>query len=106
VPSKIGAKRAGSQLLAPMNGAVVAVLAKAGDEVKKGQYIVIVEAMKMQHEIVAERDGVVARIHVKEGDQVTTRQVLGELQDSGDGGRDPGAKGLTISTAPLPAPDR
>ena len=72
-------RRAGSQLLAPMNGAVVAVLAKVGDSVKKGQRIVIVEAMKMQHEIAAERDGILARIHVKAGDQVATRQLLGEL---------------------------
>jgi geranyl-CoA carboxylase alpha subunit len=75
-----GDRRAGSQLLAPMNGAVVAVLAKVGDSVKKGQRIVIVEAMKMQHEIAAERDGILARIHVKAGDQVATRQLLGELQ--------------------------
>jgi geranyl-CoA carboxylase alpha subunit len=78
-----GDRRAGSQLLAPMNGAVVAVLAKAGERVKKGQRIVIVEAMKMQHEILAERDGVLARIHVQEGDQVATRQLLGELADQG-----------------------
>ena len=77
----IGSRRAGSQLLAPMNGAVVAVLAKVGDSVKKGQRIVIVEAMKMQHEIAAERDGVLAKIHVREGDQVATRQLLGELQE-------------------------
>jgi geranyl-CoA carboxylase alpha subunit len=78
-----GGRRAGSQLLAPMNGAVVAVLAKAGERVTKGQRIVIVEAMKMQHEILAERDGVLAKIHVREGDQVSTRQLLGELQDQG-----------------------
>jgi geranyl-CoA carboxylase alpha subunit len=84
-----GGRRAGSQLFAPMNGAVVAVLAKAGDRVTKGQRIVIVEAMKMQHEILAERDGVLAKIHVREGDQVATRQLLGELQDQGTevGGR-------------------
>ena len=76
-----GARRAGSQLLAPMNGAVVAVLAKVGESVKKGQRIMIVEAMKMQHEIAAERDGVLARILVKAGDQVATRQLLGELQE-------------------------
>jgi geranyl-CoA carboxylase alpha subunit len=85
----IGSRRAGSQLLAPMNGAVVAVLAKVGDSVKKGQRIVIVEAMKMQHEIAAERDGILARIHVKAGDQVATRQLLGELQESQTGTRDP-----------------
>ncbi len=98
-------RRAGSQLLAPMNGAVVAVLAKAGDNVKKGQRIVIVEAMKMQHEIVAERDGIVARIHVKEGDQVTTRQLLGELQDSGIASEEPDAKRPAIPPVRLPSPD-
>ncbi len=98
-------RRAGSQLLAPMNGAVVAVLAKAGDNVKKGQRIVIVEAMKMQHEIVAERDGIVARIHVKEGDQVTTRQLLGELQDFGIASEDPDAKRSAIPPVRLPSPD-
>ena len=86
----VAEKRAGSQLVAPMNGAVVAVLAKAGERVRKGQRILIVEAMKMQHEIAAERDGVVARIHVKAGDQVATRQVLGELQDSEGGSQEPG----------------
>src|ERR1700694_6265386 len=85
-------RRAGSQLLAPMNGAVVAVLAKVGDSVKKGQRIVIVEAMKMQHEIAAERDGILARIHVKAGDQVATRQLLGELQEPHTGTRDPGRR--------------
>jgi geranyl-CoA carboxylase alpha subunit len=85
----IGSRRAGSQLLAPMNGAVVAVLAKVGDSIKKGQRIVIVEAMKMQHEIAAERDGILARIHVKAGDQVATRQLLGELQEPQTGSRDP-----------------
>jgi geranyl-CoA carboxylase alpha subunit len=84
-----GDRRAGSQLLAPMNGAVVAVLAKVGDSVTKGQRIVIVEAMKMQHEIAAERDGVLARIHVKPGDQVATRQLLGELQELQPRSQDP-----------------
>jgi len=84
-----GDQRAGSQLLAPMNGAVVAVLARVGESVKKGQRIVIVEAMKMQHEIAAERDGVLARILVKAGDQVATRQLLGELQELQVGSQDP-----------------
>jgi geranyl-CoA carboxylase alpha subunit len=84
-----GDRRTGSQLLAPMNGAVVAVLAEVGDSVKKGQRILIVEAMKMQHEIAAERDGILARIHVKAGDQVATRQLLGELQELQSGNQDP-----------------
>ncbi len=66
-------------LRAPMNGRIVAVLAKAGDVVKKGQRLVVLEAMKMQHEIAAERDGSVVALPVKVGDQVATRQVLVSL---------------------------
>ena len=73
-------RREGStRLLAPMNGAIISVLAKPGDRVAKGQRIVVLEAMKMQHEIGAERDGTIARILVKPGDQVATRQLLVEL---------------------------
>jgi geranyl-CoA carboxylase alpha subunit len=74
------ARRDGSsRLLAPMNGAIVSVLAKPGDRVAKGERVVVLEAMKMQHEIRAERDGTIAKILVKPGDQVATRQLLVEL---------------------------
>ena len=66
-------------LRAPMNGRIVAVDAKAGDAVKKGQRLVVLEAMKMQHEIAAERDGTVETLPVKVGDQVATRQMLASL---------------------------
>ncbi len=75
------ARRHGSsRLVAPMNGAIVGVLAKPGDHVAKGQRIVVLEAMKMQHEISAERDGTIDKVLVKPGDQVATRQLLVELQ--------------------------
>ena len=70
----------GARLVAPMNGRIVSVLAQAGEAVKKGQRIVILEAMKMQHEIVAGRDGVLETVSVKEGDQVATRHVLATLE--------------------------
>ena len=68
-----------SRLVAPMTGCVLAVLAKAGERVTKGQRVVVLEAMKMQHEIVAERDGILAHIAVKPGDQVASRQLVAEL---------------------------
>jgi geranyl-CoA carboxylase alpha subunit len=75
------ARRDGSsRLVAPMNGAIVSVLAKPGDPVAKGQRVVVLEAMKMQHEISAERDGIIDKILVKPGDQVATRQLLVELK--------------------------
>jgi geranyl-CoA carboxylase alpha subunit len=69
-----------SRLIAPMNGAIIAVLAKAGDRVARGQRVVVLEAMKMQHEITAERDGMIDEILVRQGDQVATRQLLAVLK--------------------------
>ncbi len=72
-----------TELRAPMNGKVVAVLVAEGDAVEKGQRLVVVEAMKMQHEMTAQAAGRVARLAVKPGDQVATRQLLVELKPEG-----------------------
>ena len=63
-----------------MNGKIVAVLVAEGDKVAKGQRLVVVEAMKMQHEMTARAAGHVVRLAVKPGDQVATRQLLVELK--------------------------
>ena len=67
------------RLLAPMNGRIVAVLAQAGEPVFKGQRIAVLEAMKMQHELTAQRDGTLAEVAVREGDQVAARQLVAAL---------------------------
>ena len=72
-----------SELRAPMNGKVVAVLVAEGDRVVKGQRLVVVEAMKMQHEMTARAAGTVARLAVRPGDQVANRQLLVELKIAG-----------------------
>jgi biotin carboxyl carrier protein len=74
---------ADNEVRAPMNGKIVAVLVAEGDAVVKGQRLVVVEAMKMQHELTAQVAGRVARLAVKTGDQVATRQVLVELKPIG-----------------------
>jgi biotin carboxyl carrier protein len=63
-----------------MNGRVVAVLVAAGDAVEKGQRLIVVEAMKMQHELNAGATGKVARIAVTAGDQVSPGQLLLEIE--------------------------
>ena len=78
-----GAGGTETELRAPMNGKVVAVLVNAGDAVAKGQRLVVVEAMKMQHEMAAGSNGTVARVTVKPGDQVATRQLLVEIKPAG-----------------------
>ncbi|MES2074230.1 MAG: biotin/lipoyl-containing protein [Pseudomonadota bacterium] len=60
----------GGRLTAPMPGKVVAVLAAKGQEVKKGDALVIMEAMKMEHTIAAPHDGLVEEVLYNVGDQV------------------------------------
>ena len=54
----------------PMPGKVIKILAKEGEEVKRGQGVIVVEAMKMENELKAPKDGVIKEIKVKEGDAV------------------------------------
>ena len=60
----------GGRLTAPMPGKVIAFLAKAGDAVKLGQPLAVMEAMKMEHTIAAPRDGTIAQLLYAPGDQV------------------------------------
>jgi len=64
------------KLKAPMPGLVVDVPVQEGDEVIKGQNLVILESMKMQNELKSPRDGVVGRIRVKSGDSVKQNSVM------------------------------
>ncbi len=74
---------AGAAALAPMPGTIAAVRVKPGDAVRKGQCLLVLEAMKMEHEIVASRDGTVAAVLVSPGEQVATRKLLVELAPQG-----------------------
>jgi biotin carboxyl carrier protein len=65
---------------APMPGNIWKVIAKEGQEVKSGDVLIILEAMKMENEIVAPADGVVASIHVAEGAAVNGGDVLVSLK--------------------------
>ena len=79
------ARGSDTELRAPMNGKIVAVLVAEGDKVARGQRLVVVEAMKMQHEMTAQAAGHVVRLAVKPGDQVATRQLLVELKPAESG---------------------
>lgn len=67
----------------PMPGRVIKVLVKEGDEVKVGQPLVVVEAMKMENELGAERDGVVKKIFVSPGATVEGGARLLEIGEGG-----------------------
>jgi pyruvate carboxylase subunit B len=78
-----GGRSAGARaarVTASMPGRVVAVLVAAGDEVKAGQGLVVLEAMKMENEIQAEHDGVVREVFVGPGQAVEGGDPLFELE--------------------------
>ncbi len=64
---------------APMPGKILSIKATAGTAVKKGDVILVLEAMKMENEIVAPSDGKVASINVAVGDSVESGAVLASL---------------------------
>jgi 3-methylcrotonyl-CoA carboxylase alpha subunit len=75
------ALQAGGQIKAPMPGKVLSLAVKAGDAVKKGQTLVVLEAMKMEHALSAPADGMVESVAVTEGAQVGDGAVLVVLAD-------------------------
>jgi pyruvate carboxylase len=69
-----------AHLPAPMPGMVVTVAVKPGQAVKAGDPLVSIEAMKMETQLRAERDGIVKAVYVKSGDTVAARDLLLEMQ--------------------------
>jgi 3-methylcrotonyl-CoA carboxylase alpha subunit len=67
------------RIISPMPGRIVAVLVKAGDRVAKGQPVVILEAMKMEHTLTAPFQGTVTAISATEGNQVSEGVVLARI---------------------------
>jgi acetyl-CoA/propionyl-CoA carboxylase biotin carboxyl carrier protein len=65
-----------------MQGTVLSVAVEVGGDVRTGQLICVVEAMKMENELVAHRDGVVAELHVAPGEQVALGDVVCVIEDS------------------------
>ena len=69
-----------SVVKAPLPGTIFKLVASVGDEVKIGDVLLIMEAMKMENNIMAEKSGVIKSIKVKEGDAVMQDDVLVELE--------------------------
>jgi 3-methylcrotonyl-CoA carboxylase alpha subunit len=76
-----GGSASSGDLVSPMPGRVISVDIRQGDEVAKGQKLVTLEAMKMEHSLTAPFDGVVASLDVAEGAQVTEGTLLVRVEE-------------------------
>jgi biotin carboxyl carrier protein len=71
-------------LLAPMPGSVLRIGAAVGDTVTAGQPLIWMEAMKMEHTVVAPGDGVLVELNVEPGQQVEVGAVLARVEDQSE----------------------
>lgn len=83
VAAPVAAPAASSQgsvvMNAPMPGKIIAIKASVGQAVKRGDVVLILEAMKMENEVVAPNDGTIASINVGSGDSIEAGDVLATL---------------------------
>ena len=75
-----GADASDGAILSPMPGRVIAVAVAAGEAVTKGQKLLTLEAMKMEHSLTAPFDGTVAQLNVREGGQVSEGTLLVKIE--------------------------
>jgi propionyl-CoA carboxylase alpha chain len=79
MPEKVPADMS-SFLLSPMPGLLVSLAVAVGQEVKAGEELAVVEAMKMENVLRAERDGVVKLLHAAAGDSLAVDQAIVEFE--------------------------
>ena len=77
--TKIRKSIGATQVKAPLPGNIMQIIVRNGDVVKKGDKLLVYEAMKMENSILAEKDGTVSAIRVQPGDSVLEGDVLLEL---------------------------
>lgn len=80
VPAQKAPQTGNIPVTAPMPGKVLAVKVKVGDSVTSGAPVLVLEAMKMENDIVAPKDGKVVAVNVKAGDSVESGAVLVSLE--------------------------
>jgi geranyl-CoA carboxylase alpha subunit len=89
-PPATAAAGSDGTLRAPMDGRIVAIKVAAGDKVTRGQTLIVLEAMKIQHQLKAALDARIESVAVQEGQQVSNRTVLVTMA-AGDGAADAAA---------------
>lgn len=76
----IKGKQVDSNIKAPMPGLILEIRVKSGQEVKEGDPLLVLEAMKMENIILAPNDGIIKSVAVKKGDAVDKKQLLIEIE--------------------------
>jgi geranyl-CoA carboxylase alpha subunit len=89
-PPATAAAGSDGKLRAPMDGRIVAIKVAAGDKVTRGQTLIVLEAMKIQHQLKAALDAKIESVAVQEGQQVSNRTILVTMA-AGDGAADAAA---------------
>ena len=74
----------GDGLVTPMPGKIIKICSKVGDQVKLGDPVIVMEAMKMEHTLSAPKDGVIKAIYASEGELVDGNFSVVDLGDSND----------------------
>ena len=69
-----------NDIKAPMPGLILEVQVKEGEEVKEGDFLLVLEAMKMENTLTAPRDGIVKTVNIKKGQTVNKDQLLIEME--------------------------
>ena len=68
------------EIVAPMPGTIINILVNVGDEVLEYQEVLILEAMKMENQLLAEADGIVAKFHAEPGETLKVDQPIIEFE--------------------------
>jgi len=79
-PLKVNPSSEKTKIVSPLPGTIFAMNIKVGDTIKEGDSLLILEAMKMENNIAAEKSGIISAIHVSVGQQVLQNDLLIELE--------------------------
>ena len=79
-PAPASARAGGEQVTSPMPGTILAINVAAGDTVKRGQVLMVLEAMKMENEIMCPCDGKIASVNTSKGASVESGTLLCVIQ--------------------------
>ena len=81
VPKK-AERRITNNLISPMPGLLISILVKEGDLVGEGQELAIIEAMKMENILRSDKECIISKIYLKEGDNVSSEEILMDFKES------------------------